>query len=196
MTAILKLLTLPIVIMNALSGIIALVWLLILWDWKPLLMAGFMLALSTLGANVLLFPGMLLSMGIGAIAGGSTVGALLASALANLWVVAVESAWCAGTLFIFRQFATQANYIPVLLLSYNVATGVWTYMANRDGGPASLIGAVTVQLACILAIGLIVFLWTPLETVALAFGAVMAVGYVCSLALGVALYREQRQWRA
>lgn len=193
LSALLKIVGLPIAVMNALSGIVGVVWLLILWDWKPLLLAGSLLTLSTLGANILLAPGMLISLGTGALvgaAGGTRAGAFIGSALSNAWVVLVETAWCAWILWAFRPFATEANLVPLLLVTYNVATGVWTYMAQRDGGPASMIGAIFVQAACIVAIGMIVFLWSPLPTVALAFGSIMAAGYLCNMVLAIAIARE------
>lgn len=193
MRSLLHIVGVPIAIMNALSGIVAIVWLLYLWDWKPLVIAALVLTLSSLAANILIAPGIMISLGAGAIAGSagaSRAAAYIGSALSNLWIVLVEAAWCVGALMLFRPLATETNYIPILLLTYNVATGVWTWMAQKDGGPASLIGAIFVQAACIVAIAMFVFLWSPMETVALAFCAIMALGYLCNLALGIAVARE------
>ena len=127
-------------------------------------------------------------------------GVLVFAGLANIYTVALAVVWCCSIFFHFMGEATGSTYIPLLIWSYGVATGPWSYMAskeasNDEGGDGSPLIAFSIEFAFLIVI--VVSLFTDpsrLEVIEI-FGAVMAVAVVAQVALVVLTSSADRQNR-
>lgn len=178
------------IVLNAIGGIVAGIWLAILGDWgaigRGLLFAiggGFVISLA-------MMPGMLLAgPAVVFYNKGSRLGLYVFGGLSAAYQFTVLSAWCLFIFFLFAHRADGSSAIPMMLWSYGVATGPIAYLAQKDlqsGNEYGGLAALFSQVAYVLAL-LVIFLVDPSRAVvAMTFGAVMAVGMGCHLAMAFA----------
>jgi hypothetical protein len=150
MQAIFSIFQLPILILNVFGFIGSAVWLLILGQWRLVLVgllmsatAPFFLGLASLPTVLLGGPGIFFAKR------GITIGVYFFSFLASIYIAALISAWCGTVTFYFLNGAAKQAFWPLLIWSYGVATSPWTYMAQQDGSVASMLAAFFAQPAFI-----------------------------------------------
>jgi hypothetical protein len=142
----------PIQIINIFGGVVSFIWLAVLGDWSPLLYG---IVLSVVATQFLLTLLGLPALGLGLIAAalldkGWRVSAVPFLFLGKLYTCALMAAWCIVVYAFFLKDSTDQTNLPLLIWSYGVATGPWTYMAAwilRSGGSPPAIVVVFLQIA-------------------------------------------------
>jgi hypothetical protein len=135
MQSFVSLLVLPLVLLNSVGGLVALVWLVILGQWAVL---GYgilaMIAMPPLFALVQL-------PALGFTAAGAwlsdrnwRVAMIVCVFLGALWTNILVVGWCLLIVVKYVQPVRDISPIPILLWGYTVAVGPLAYMARKDGG--------------------------------------------------------------
>ncbi len=114
------------------SYIVAAIWLLILGNWVPLLQGIIFSLFSSWVYSVLLLPAMGLGILVGFFGRKNELAAQFFSLLAILYQNAIMIFWVYYIFKIFLSWETPKNFIPLLILSYNVAMGVFCFMAKGE----------------------------------------------------------------
>ena len=154
----------PVIIaLNMLGGIMAGIWLAIEGDWWAL---GYGLLAIVVGhwiISLLLIPFFLLAFpGIKLFERGQALIGRLVYAVASLYMLVVMFMWSTAVTATFATHSREAGLFPVLLWSYGVVTGPWTYLASKDqqGGSSnefSVIAALFLQIGYILGATMFLF---------------------------------------
>lgn len=134
MQALILLLMLPIMIFNFGAGIVGLVWLMFSGGWPAILVGIGALVLGPFAIGVAMLPGMAIAVpAIGALQSGrvSTAMALPLLILSSFWTYVVLTVWCVGS-FVILLNNFEGDLIPRMLWAYAVATGPWTFMAQKE----------------------------------------------------------------
>lgn len=189
---------LPFFILNTFGVVIAAIWLLVLWAWQPLLIGLAMMVFGTFLIGLALMPGMLVSAGGIALheKGGfmRPVGWLLLAA-GLFWTFLIMTAWAGQASFqYFIGRATDAQFWPLLLWAYAVATAPWAYMARKEmqsGNDAAMTSTFFLQIGCLVAMIILAF-GGELATAQLALLSVMGVGFILSTILTALLAVQAR----
>lgn len=134
MATLIALLSIPLVLLNLLSGIVGAVWLLYLGHWRFVLVgvaaavvAPFFLGLLTLpGSLVFGLPGARL------LEKGRRILALPLMLLSHAWVHAIVGAWCLAVFVFFMKKSTSADGYALLLWAYSTAIAPWSYLAQKE----------------------------------------------------------------
>lgn len=162
MAALIKLLSIPVMILNMFSGIIGGIWLGVLGNWR-LIGAGLVaMVISTFGLPLAGALGLIFAApGMMALEKGKTIiAAIIAGvlmALGNLWTYALVTAWCFGSFYVVLAHYETGSIWPYLLWAYSMATGPWTYFAKKDGETASSLGAFGACVGAVAMMGVILF---------------------------------------
>lgn len=195
-----KILSVPLGILNALSGIVSIAWLLVIWDWKVLLLGIAILFISNFVIGLLMLPSAAILLATAA-AGGKTnfrgITFFSLAFLGNLYVVAVISIWCIAVLVLFGMAAQQGHHsiIPYLLGSYAIALSPWQMMAARESGiDAGSVGSVIIiffaQIAYAVIMLMILAASPTIEDVAIIFGGIMFIAWVIQSRIAIQLAQE------
>lgn len=180
--------------LNALGGIVAGIWLVIIGGWWALGVGiGFLIA-GSFAIGLAMMPGILLA-GPAALfqQKGSHSGFYFFSLLSALYMFSVLSAWCLVIFFIFATYASEVAAVPVLLWSYVVATAPIVYMAQRErqsGNDISGLPAFFSQVAYVLSLLAVFFVARTAAAVVVTFCSVMVVAMAIQFMLVVLLDRE------
>lgn len=171
----------PLGILNAFGGLVAVIWLAILGEWGTL---GYGLVGIFLGAFALGFammPGLLFAIPAAMLIdkgyerSGTVIGFLSA-----IYTALILTTWCMGVLYLFVMRADSQSLAPVLLLAYGVATGPISWMAQKEsqhgGGEFAVISSLFAQIAFIAVVGVAFIVAWPFFDLALLFAAIMGVG--------------------
>jgi hypothetical protein len=157
MQAFLILLILPVMLLNALGGVVAFFWLMIIGDWETFFIAfagtifgTFICGLSVMPALLATVPSMILYKrgGVARIASYP----LMLVGLA--WNYSVMCAWALQCFAYFMQRADSSSSVLTLLVAYTVATVPWGYMAQKEsetGGEHASTMTLFLQFACAIA---------------------------------------------
>ena len=134
--SLIKIFSVPIIIVNMLGTIVAGIWLAILGEWGLLAQGGIALIVSPWLLAILLLP----NMGLSAISaklfkknGIHKIVGLVVAFLGSIYVSVIIIVWCLTSLNHFLTQATHSSFIPLLIWSYDVATGPWAYFAAKEG---------------------------------------------------------------
>jgi hypothetical protein len=120
------------------SYVIAAIWLLVLGNWQPLVQGIIFSLLSSWVYSIFLLPALGLGGVIGFFSGRKNdLAVQFFSLIAILYQNAIMIFWVYYTFKIFLSWETPKNFIPLLILSYNVAMGVFCFMAKGES-PDSL----------------------------------------------------------
>jgi hypothetical protein len=124
----------PAAIVTGLGSMIAGMWLLFLWDWRPVLMA---LVLGMVGPLILGFaltPGVMFGLAVmKAIESDKRTIALIFTFLHSFYQSAILTGWCLATLIYFASFAdSRLTFVLNLVLSSGVACGVLAFLASKE----------------------------------------------------------------
>lgn len=187
-------LTLPFALLTGLGGIIVSgIWLAILGEWGPIKMGFILFFIAHFTLSIVLMPTALLAVaGTHCAVKGKTFGMLCFSALSNLYIIVLVTVWCHGILYMFLEDATSSSLIPVLIWSYEVATGPWAYRAAKDQGFASILYTFLAQLAYIVIILLIIFSSVTFIQQLKVFSGFMLLGLVFQMTLAYLTRQEMK----
>ncbi|WP_315798841.1 hypothetical protein [Bradyrhizobium sp. SZCCHNRI3043] len=190
MQAIFSIFQLPILVLNVFGFIGSAVWLLILGEWRLVLVgllmsvtAPFFLGLASLPTVLLGGPGIFFAKR------GITIGVYFFSFLASIYIAALISAWCGTVAFYFLKETAKPAFWPLLIWSYGVATSPWTYMAQQDGSLASMLAAFFAQAAFIVMMIGLAF-GADLTSATQIFAAVMVLEVLFHMRLVADVQRE------
>jgi hypothetical protein len=183
MIALVQLLMLPLIVLNMLGGIVAMVWLAILGQWHMLGIGLALLFGTTFALGFALMPQMLLAApAVLLYEKGQKALGFFFGGLALLYVYALVTAWCGAVLWYSMERVTTANLlIPILLWSYGVATGPWAFMASKEDNIGSAFTVFFSRVGYIIMGLMILFGYPSFYDVMKMFIAVMLVGLFASL---------------
>jgi hypothetical protein len=151
MKALVTIFQLPIMVLNVFGFIVSGIWLLILGQWGSVLFGFAVSMIAPTGLGLALFPGMAIAApGIFFANRKVTIGVYFFGFLSSVFIYVLISVWCGGITFYFLKDAPSRAFWPLLIWSYGVATSPWTYMAQKDGSPTSLLAAFFAQVAFIM----------------------------------------------
>jgi hypothetical protein len=165
--ALVRLILIPIGILNLASGIVGGIWLAVLGQWRILVFGVVALFLANRGLiTIACFPGILFSAPlVYAVNKGKYVTATACAFLSHLWTSVVMTAWCVGIFYVVLAGYTGGSIWPFLLWAYNTAAGQWAYMAwvtDQASDHQSTTSTLAAIGACMGGIGLMgVFLFNP-----------------------------------
>src|SRR5437870_5046450 len=133
LVGILTVLAVPLMLMNMLGGVVSAIWLIALHEWRPLLIGLLSLFFATFLISLALLPTYLLSVPATKLfeRGYIILGAILALPV-SVYTTFVMAAWCHGIFNMFLDMSSLRTVLPILLWSYSVAIGPWSYMAQRE----------------------------------------------------------------
>jgi len=115
------------------SYMVVAIWLLILGNWQPLLQGIIFSLISTWVYTLFALPGLGFGMLVSFFSGRKNELAMqFFSLLAILYQNALLICWVYYAFKIMFVWETPKNFIPLLILSYNVAMGVFTFMAKGE----------------------------------------------------------------
>lgn len=194
MQALTILLNIPLMMLNLLGGLVSGVWLAILGEWSILLSGIAIMMLGTFVLSIALLPSIGLGMlGIGLLERGSRAGFLLFGGLSLACVYAVMTIWGVGILYLFLIKADYSSFWPTLIWSYGIAVGPWTYMAQKENNPASMMSAFFMQAGYITMAGMVIFGRPTIRDAGIAFVSVMVVPFLVSMSETWQELRAQRE---
>jgi len=192
--------SIPLMLLNMLGGVVSGIWLAVLGEWGAIGTGILSLFVSTSLLGFALMPGLLFAAPAAfCMEKGKSFGLVFFAALSSIYTMGLITVWCCAVLFYFVRDATATTLIPLLIWSYGVATGPWSYMASKDQGQggegfASTMATFLAELAYVVIILLILF--SPITKLGAikVFGGFMAVGCILQLTLAVLLQREQKRF--
>jgi len=169
----------PLMILNSFGGIISGIWLAIIGEWWAIGYGILILVSGTFIVAILLLPG--LAFGTPRIYfmnKGYKLPAYFMSFLSQLYNSALVTVWCCYILFFFLNNSDNSSFLPLLIWSYGVATGVWKLLAyshkKNDNSVYYLITTFFAQIAYVLIIALS-FMQLSSINIFVIFGSVMLV---------------------
>ncbi len=182
---VIKILLVPLAILDLVSGIVGGIWLLILWDWLFVLSSGASILIARL---FLPFPLMLAALFMFPekwLREHGSFGKVLAYpffVLSQVWVWGLMIVWIVSIFAGSLEAAGPNEKFPYLLMAYFVSVVPWAYMSqgslNPEGMPFNVLFA---RLgAAFVLIGMGMFNMTVEDTM-LVFSLIMATGFLLSL---------------
>jgi|ERR1700733_447441 len=197
MAAFIELLSIPIIVLNSLGGIVAGIWLIVLGKWSAFFLGLFAVFFSSWALGIALLP----SIGLGVLGLSflekkqKTFGYFFAF-LGQLYTYSLLSAWCVGVLQIFLANSDTSSKIPLVIWSYGVATGPWTWMAQQEqrsgDSPGSVLIAFFAQVGFIAMMMMVLFFDASVTAAAEAFAAIMLVPLFICWKLMIDMERQSR----
>ncbi|MGO9612224.1 MAG: hypothetical protein ACLPX5_04230 [Dissulfurispiraceae bacterium] len=181
-------LCLPFAYLDLLGGIVAGIWLGILGRWGTIGIGLLFYFTAIFLINRAMRPTRLLAPPVVYCAKkGKTCELIFFSALSNLFVITVMTAWCCGVLFMFVKDTAGGSLIPLLIWSYGVATGPWAYMASMDQdagrGPGTVITTFLAQIAYVIMFLMVIFSTITSIQALKVFAGFMLVGWVIQMVI-------------
>lgn len=177
-------------VLNSLGGIVSGIWLAVLGEWWAIGLGILNVLFSTFIISIALIPSIPLAAGALTFGRRSKVALFAFGLLSSLYVVAVMTAWCVGVLYVFASQADSSSWIPLLLWSYGIATGPWSYMAAKEaqggGGEGSIAAAFFAQVAYLAMVVVGVVAGASMITLTKIFVGVMLVNVAIQMVIAVA----------
>lgn len=174
---------LPIIVLNFFGFIVSAIWLLVLGQWRSVVVGVVISMIAPIILGLALFPGMAVAAPATYFANRKvTIGVYFFGFLASVFIYVLISAWCGGITFYFLKDAPSRAFWPLLIWSYGVATSPWTYMAQKDGAPTAFLAAFFAQAAFIMMMVCVLF-GLDVEDGFQVFALVMMVGVVFHMRL-------------
>jgi hypothetical protein len=196
MQTLVTLVMVPLMLLNAFGGLVSGIWLAILGEWWAL-GYGLLGLFSPFFLAIILMPGFIFLAPAGILFEKQRP--LLAFPLllfGNAYTYAIITVWCILVFYVFMHRADANTFWPLLIWSFGVALGPWTYMAQKEeqggNGEASAMTVVFAQVAYVIMSLVLIFGRPALFDLAMAFGAVMFLGLIIQVVVALALWREQR----
>jgi len=192
----------PLIIMNLLGGIVALIWLICLGQWRVIFAGLLSFLCATFLISFALAPGFLFGLVAVAVSSkkpDSRFVLVTSAALSQLYTTAVITAWGSIVLYFCLRMATPSSLLPVLLFGYEVATGPWAALAARDQQSDSRSNSVFHVL--FLSVGYVIAAASPwlggisVPTSFIILAVTMAVSWVFQLVIFIAEFSAERRER-
>lgn len=197
LVGLMKVLAIPLALLNILGGIISGIWLAILGEWGAIGWGILALTVSGIALSLVLMPSALLAVPAAHFSEkGNLFAMYILAFLSNLYVIAVVTVWCVGVLYFFAKRADASSFIPMLIWSYGVATGPWAWMAQKEqqggGGFASIVSSFFSQVGYIVMVLAVLLVRMTLIDVIILFSVVMFIGLVIQFKASLELQKEMR----
>jgi hypothetical protein len=150
---------------NMFGGIIAGIWLALQGDWWALGYGLVFLFVSHWLVSLLLIPFFLLSVpSMRLIAKGQLLLGRIVFALGSLYMQALMFLWCVFVTGFFLKHPRNVSLFPMMLWTYGVATGPWTFLAAKDqqgggGNEFSMIATLFLQAGYL--VGAVLYVFNP-----------------------------------
>lgn len=195
LVAIINILSIPLMILNTLGWLVAGIWLAALGAWYPLIIGVVAFFCATWVISLALIPSVGIQAGGAALLEkGHTIPGWALLFLGNLYVVAIVTIWCVGSLVFFMAKATPSSLIPMLIWSYSVAVGPWEYMAHKEGPDAtgSQASVFFAQLGYLILMLLVYFVNIRIIDAVIVFSVVMIIDVFVMFALAVVMIKENK----
>jgi hypothetical protein len=182
-------------ILNIIGGIASGLWLIILGHWKIVLAGAALMLISMYGIGFVL----MLSLPLIALVERceerhNKTGILFFGFLNSLYTMGLLAIWCIGILYLFLANADNHSLLPMIIWSYIVATGPWSFLAQKDqeGGENlhSIIAMFLIEIAYIIASFLVIFVHPSFITIILVFAIIMSIGIVIQM---IDLFHSSRE---
>lgn len=194
----------PLNLLNALGGIVSVIWLLVGGDWRTIVAGVVILLFSSFLVRILMLPGLAITavtVAIGAKKDMKGMAFFTAAFLGNLYFIAVITVWCLVILVVFLFLGDKAHAsspLPYLLGSYAIALSPLQRMAALENGPGmqglgTIIIVFFAQVAQVAYVVTMLMMWLgspSLANVGVAFSAVMVVAWVIQSRLALLAQRE------
>ncbi|MDR2019489.1 MAG: hypothetical protein LBQ14_01840 [Treponema sp.] len=186
MGTIISLLSWPILILNLVGGITGGIWLLISGEWPLVIISLILVLVSEKIIGILSLPAMFL---LGAGINTEKQNGFFVALLGTLYITALRIVWCLVILNRFTAMQDRStSIIPVLLLSYSVATAPWQDMAIKDiNNPHSILSSFFTQIAFVVAMFMYGF-EAGFKTIAVVFS--ITVAFIALMQIIFALHEE------
>lgn len=192
-----KVLAIPLMLLNVLGGIVSGIWLAILGEWGAIGWGILAFTVSGIALGLVLMPSALLAVPAAHFGEkGKLFAMYILAFLSNLYVIAVVTVWCVAVLYFFAKRADASSIIPMLIWSYGVATGPWAWMAQKEqqggSGFASVVSAFFSQVGYIVMVLAVLLARVTLIDVIILFAIVMFIGLIIQFKASLEIQREMR----
>jgi len=165
---------------------VAIVWLCIIGEWSAIgvgvgigLGANFLLAFALLPQSLIAAPAIWFG------SRGIRVGFMICVGLSAAYLYALMTVWACAIFYVFGQYMTVSDEIPMLLWVYAVGTGPWSVAASKEGpgeeGLPSRISTFFLQAAFAITIAMVLFANAGPSALLGIFIGVMVVAYLFHL---------------
>lgn len=178
--------TLPIMILNLLSGIIGGLWLAIVGQWVVLIMGLCLIMIGSFLVNISLAPWFLLLTALSANKWleNSPPAIVILAFLSNVFMFGVMGISAIGVFWylVNVSHATDGAVVPTLLLSYSTAVGIWSRWAQQDPSDINLNALLFHEVACV---SLMVYSYYNFEVPS---ASMMVLWYAAPMTIGITLH--------
>jgi uncharacterized membrane protein len=194
LTNFMSVLFLPLAILNPISGIVSIIWLIILGDWSALIVGVGILVCSSFAIGILMLPGAPIIILALAKVNGRGIAFYGLSFLGNLYSAAVMSAWCLAVFILYGMLAQKGhhNILPYLLGSYVLALEPWQGMAAREqeeNGAGFMVFFAQVAYVVIMLMALLATSLT-IGDIIFTFCAIMFIAVIIQFCISITLLQE------
>ena len=179
----------PIVLLNALSGLAAIIWIGWVGEWRALFTGVVLIALAPLVLSLVMIPAVIFAGPAGMLAErGRNILALPFALLGTTYIHLVVLVWCSAVIIHFSKQTTADNVFPMALWTYEVALAPWAYFAQKEAQSGAHNSTITVLILQFALIGifacLLFFNFTIAEGIML-LGAAMLLSVAALTTLAV-----------
>ena len=178
----------PLVFLNIFSGIIAFIWLAVFGEWSIIGYGVLGLIVGHFVISILLMPGLIFMLPLPFFfSKGLSFLGLIFGILSLVYTNIIFCFWCVGSFFFFSTQITDSSiFIPLVLWSYNVATGPINYLASKElANDGTQLVNLFVQIACFCLIIQIIFFNSNLLDSLLFFAIIMCIGTFFNVKIGI-----------
>ena len=192
MGAIVTALVIPLVILNLLGGIGSGIWLAILGEWSPIWKGIAATIAGPFIFSLCMLPNLLLlAAAVYFYEKRFSPGYWFLTFVGSVYTYGLVTVWCVACLFLFLRHATPLTFLPLLIWSYGVGTGPWTYMAQKEQSQSGYNLAFFAQIGYVVLMLMVLFFQITIIDAVYAFGAIMLVGICFGMAENLAVTRAR-----
>jgi hypothetical protein len=192
--SIINILSIPLLILNFGSGIVAGIWLIILREWTLLIYGILSLFVASFILSIALMPSLIFVPLIAKFTETQNkIGLYFFSLLSLLYTFSVLAAWCLVVLYFFLIRTKGDSIIPVLLWAYAVATGAIAYLASKEtqnDNPSAMFPTFFAKFSFALLILIVLFFQITFYDVIMLFASIMLIGALFQFKLAMDINKE------
>lgn len=187
----------PIMILNLGGGIAGGIWFAVLGNWLAIAVGIGIAIFGNWLISFALMPAMLLFGAPGAALQerGKNTAAIFLGLLNAVYVSALITVWCVGTLYLLDALSATHSVVPLALFSYGSGTASWAYLAQKDrdrgGNEFTTISVLFAEVAFVVVGIVLIFGASQFSTLILIFSAFMAVSVITQMIFAVHLSRRR-----
>lgn len=179
-------------ILNALGCIVSGIWLALIGQWWALGVGLVGLCVSPFLVIILLMPSLLFAAPAAYLFERGKQGvATVLFGVSSLYTAALMAVWGISVLYLFASRATAGSVIPLLIWSYAVASGPWSFFASKDQKAVGNQYSASAMATCFLQIGYVVAIVLVLVSRSLVPGA-----FALAAAMGINWLLQMTSMRA